>query len=290
MRHLPINQKSLRPRSIPFIVQWLWQRVTGLVTARLRLLPDFIILGGQRCGTTSLFEYLSRHPQVRPSFPKEIHYFSNHYHRGMRWYRSHFPLAGRDLAGIKRRITGEATPYYLLHPLASERLAHDLPNARLIVLLRNPVDRAYSHYQHEVRSGVETLSFENAVREEEARIHGEKERIIANGEYRSFNLQHYTYLRRGVYFDQLRQWHEYFDQDQLLIMISENFSADPATNLDQTARFLGIEQWQFPRLAKYHHSPYSPMEPETRAYLVDYFKPHNQRLYDYLGLKLDWDQ
>jgi hypothetical protein len=136
-----------------------------LGSGRLRVLPDFIIIGGQRCGTTALFNLLGQHPCVETSHPKEVHYFDLQYARPLNWYRQHFPtmmsMRARALRG-RRVVSGEPSPYYLFHPRVPERL-HDLPGTRLIALLRNPVDRAYSHYQHEVRLGVETLPFEDAI-------------------------------------------------------------------------------------------------------------------------------
>src|SRR5215208_8528317 len=127
----------------------------GKATAKLRPLPDFLILGAQKAGTTALYAYLRWHPQITgPSF-KEVSFFDRHYARGERWYRAHLPMR-------RSSIVGEASPSYLFHPLAPERVAQMLPNARLVALLRNPVDRAFSHYQHEVALGREPLSFEAA--------------------------------------------------------------------------------------------------------------------------------
>ncbi len=120
---------------------WIYRRLTS----GSRRLPDFIILGAQRAGTSSLYYYLSQHPQILPAVRKELHFFDDHYRRGLGWYRSQFPTRG-----ARGTITGEATPYYLSHPHAPARIQRLLPQARLIVLLRNPVERAISHYFFEV--------------------------------------------------------------------------------------------------------------------------------------------
>src|SRR5579885_2674785 len=134
------------------------------ITSSIRLLPDFIIIGTQRGGTTSLYAYLGQHPQIAPAVIKEVHFFDNNYERGVGWYRTQFPfLIEKSIAkniGQQNFITGEASPYYLFHPHVPERAAKVVPGAKLIVLLRNPIDRAYSHYYHEVELGHEKLSFE----------------------------------------------------------------------------------------------------------------------------------
>src|SRR5437763_1646364 len=125
------------------------------MTAPVRLLPDFIILGAQRAGTTSLYEYIVDHPQVGAASKKEVHFFDRHYTEGVNWYRAHFPPAVRrqrfENRTGKRFLTGEASPYYLAHPMVPERIAAVAPDARFLILLRNPIDRALSHYYHNRR-------------------------------------------------------------------------------------------------------------------------------------------
>src|SRR5207248_4207503 len=126
-------------------------------TARLRATPDFLVVGAQRSGTTSLFRYLAAHPAVGAPVRKEIQYFTLHYQRGDGWYRTHFPMTGRQ------RVTFEATPYYLFHPAAPQRAASSVPHAKVIVLLRDPVSRTFSHWQHNASRGLEHLGFEAAL-------------------------------------------------------------------------------------------------------------------------------
>src|SRR5580692_9445955 len=125
------------------------------------MLPGFLIVGAQRCGTTSMYRALSEHPEVRKAvLHKGVHYFDMNYGRGLGWYRAHFPLARGG------GVTFESSPYYLFHPLAAERIAADLPGVKLIVLVRDPVERAYSAYTHERARGFETESFEQAIERE----------------------------------------------------------------------------------------------------------------------------
>lgn len=275
------------------LLGWAARRSLGRATAPLRLLPDFLIIGAQRAGTTSLFQYLASHPDVTPSFPKEVHYFTNQYQRGPGWYRSHFPLAAWRTA-VQRRgrrplLTGEATPYYLAHPHAAQRVRQDLPDARLIVLLRNPVDRAYSHYQHEVASGIETLTFADALAREGDRLNSELAKIKQDEGYLSFNYQHFSYLERGIYAEQIARWLEHFGREQLLILCSEEFSAQPARTFKRVIRFLGLRPWEPDCFKRYHQSGARALDAETRARLVAYFSPHNRRLRDNLGIDFGWD-
>lgn len=277
------------------------------LTARLRTLPDFLIIGAQRCGTTSLYRYLIGHPCVAPAFRKEVHFFEKNFVKGVDWYREHFPsLFFRQYVRTVRRqefVTGEASVYYIFHPLASRRVFETIPGVKLIALLRNPVDRAYSHYQHEVRKGRETLSFEEAIEREPERLTGERERMLADERYDSFNVRYHSYLTRGLYADQLENWLTLFPRDRLLVIRSEDFFADPAAVLAQTLGFLGLSRWEprtfpkynyagHPRLtaATYGYASYRKMDPATRRRLVDYFQPHNERLYELLCRDFGWDQ
>ncbi|MGH7963931.1 MAG: sulfotransferase domain-containing protein [Candidatus Binatia bacterium] len=266
------------------------------LTANLRLLPDFIIIGAQRCGTTSLHRYLTEHPCIAPAFRKEVHFFDKNFPKGPAWYREHFPsrLYKHYLKKVHGRemITGEASVYYMFHPLPAERVAQLLPRVKLIALLRNPVDRAYSHYHHEARKGRETLPFEEAVEKEQERLGGEREKILASdGKYESFPYRRYSYLARGAYAEQLQQWLRWFPVEQILLLRSEDFNRDPATVLAHTLRFLGVpDDWRPQDYPKYNSAAYSPMAPATRNRLRAYFAPHNHRLQELTGRNFGWDQ
>lgn len=269
-----------------------YRRIIGLSTGNLRLLPDFILIGAQRAGTTSLFNYLSQHPQVQPSVPKEVHYFSNFYHKGISWYRSHFPLARdkQNFSGSKKAmfITGEATPYYLSHPRAPQRAYQTVPNAQIVIILRNPIDRAYSHYHHEVRMGFEDLPFEKAIDKEGERLDHELENLIRDGNFRSFNYQHFSYLSRGHYLDQIVSWKKHFPSEQMLILNSEAFFEMPDKILQKLTDFLELPNLKLVSGKKYNATPYPEMQAATRERLSDYFKPHNQRLTESLGVDYGW--
>jgi hypothetical protein len=232
-------------------------------------LPDFVIIGAQKGGTSFLYHLLSLHPLVEPAANKELHFFDQpeRFNSGAGWYRRCFPQAG--LKDGRRSITGEATPVYLFDPAVAKRMAVVVPQARLITLLRNPVDRAYSQYQMHVKRGAEPLTFEEAIEQQDS-----------------------SYLSRGIYVDQLLRWFEYFDKEQMLILKSEDFFGRPVETLKVVLDFLDLSDWQpdASELQRRRHAgTYSQkMDPAIRRRLEAYFEPHNQRLYEYLGVDFGW--
>ncbi len=256
---------------------------------RLGAWPDFIIIGAQRCGTTSLYDYLTQHPRIVPALRKEIHYFDNHFDRGPAWYRAFFYRAALRRLWASC-LTGEATPYYLFHPHAAARLAADVPAARLIVMLRNPIDRAYSHYLHEQRLGLETLPFAAAVAQETERVQTSAAALRSPGAYDAAH-HHFTYLQRGLYAAQLQTWQQHFARSQMSIIISESFFAQPARALVETLTFLGVADttWQPPHFARRnYHGPYQDIPRPLRRQLEAYFAAPNQALADWLGYDPGW--
>jgi hypothetical protein len=285
-------RRAVDKYSVPYLAGWAIRLGFRLLTSRWRTFPDFIIIGVQRGGTTSLYSYLATHPDVIPSFMKETHFFDNYYDRGMMWYRAQFPCKRCGNSAVPRRdgrwITGEATPYYIFYHHAPKRVLACVPHVKLIVLLRNPVDRAYSHYHHEVKMGTEQLSFEAALQREERELSSEEQKIKQNKSYRSFFHQHYTYVSRGIYVDQLMRWSTFCEREQILVLKSESFYRDPAAVLYQVTDFLCLSPLELREYERYNLNQYSPMQSATRERLLEYFESHNQRLYDFLGADLGW--
>lgn len=256
------------------------------LTAPLRGLPSVLIIGAQKSGTTSLFQYLVQHPKVLPPLGKEVHYFDFHYADGIKWYRGNFPYR-RQLRG--GALTLDASPYYLVHPLVPHRAAQLLPEVKLIAVLRNPVDRALSHYQHEVRHRRESLSFADAIEREPERLAGEEERLWDDPNYYSANHHRYSYTRRGLYLEQLQRWMQHFPRSQLLVLQSERLFRDPAGATSQVYTFLDLEPHRLERYKPFLAGNYDPGLPaDLRAKLVAYFEPHNRELYRWLGEEFDW--
>ena len=268
------------------------QRWYRQATAPQRKLPDFIIAGAQKSGTTSLFAYLCEHPLVTPPITKEMSFFDNQFHRGLNWYRAHFPrdvTSSVDGGSGMPTLTGESSAYYLFHPHTAARIANTLPGVKIIVLLRNPVDRAFSHYQLNLRRGNEHLSFEKAIDAEARRLAGEHDLMRAFDQYASFAHEKHSYLARGRYAEQLAVWRRHFRPDQLLIIESGQFFADTAKEFDRVQDFLGLPWWQPKKFGNRFPGKYrEKISPAMRSRLTDYFAPHNERLYQMLWQRFDW--
>ena len=263
------------------------------VTGKIRLEPNFLIIGVLRCGTTSLYNYLVRHPNVSPALKKEVHYFDRYFQKGPVWYRSHFPLTlykkYSNTILSKRLITGEASANYIFHPHAPPRIVATIPRVRLLVLLRNPVDRTYSHYFKAVRNGVEPLGFEEALDHEEKRLNGERERILLDETHDCSNFLIYSYLARGIYVDQLKVWFSFFPRDQVLIVKSEDLGFDTKKTLQRVFDFLGLDDFTLSEFRKFNTARYPEMSDSTRRRLYEYYRPHNKILSDYLNMDFDWE-
>jgi hypothetical protein len=267
----------------------------GVATHRLRRMPDFLIIGAQRAGTTSLYSYLVAHPAIAPAVPsKGVHYFDTEFQKSLAWYRGHFPTAVTARYASARwgvdLLTGEASPYYLFHPDVPRRVAEALPNVKLIALLRNPVDRAHSHHAHEVARGFEELPFDQALHREPSRLEGEAEKLKADARYSSFAHQHHSYLARGLYQEQIERWHAFFPRDQIRILSSERFFAEPATALAEVQDFLCVERRPLAEYREYNERKREPLTPATRERLEEFFAEPNRRLFDYLGVDFGWNR
>ncbi|MGH8834881.1 MAG: sulfotransferase [Actinomycetes bacterium] len=268
-------------------------RTIGYASASVRMLPDFLIVGAQRCGTTSLFQALTAHPDVVPPlFHKGVHFFDTlAYRHGMRWYAGHCPIraiAERRIAG-GAAITGEASPYYLFHPWAGQRIAADLPRTRLVVLVRDPVERAFSAHKQETARGFETEPFEAAIELEPARLAGETERMRADPGYESFSHRHHAYLRRGQYAEQIARLHELVGRQRVLVLESaELFDPADVEPWDRLLEFLGLPAWRPDRLPHANAKPSAPLPAGVRHRLDDHYRDHDERLTELLGRIPSW--
>lgn len=237
-----------------------------------RALPQAMIVGAMKGGTSSLHNYLTQHPGVIAPLRKEVHYFDVRFDEGEHWYRANFGRVGEPGLNL------DSSPYYLLHPLAPQRAHALVPQAKLIVLLRDPVRRAYSHYWHERDKKRETLSFEEAIAAEPARL-GDDEQRLAHGEIgQSRAHQHFSYLARGRYAEQLERWWRYYPRERMLVLRFEDLARDPMAVLDRTLDFLGLPHIDGVRLEARNARRYPPMNPATAERLRDYFAPHEAHL------------
>ncbi|MCP3855852.1 MAG: sulfotransferase domain-containing protein [Actinomycetia bacterium] len=248
-----------------------------------RPLPDFLVIGGQRCGTTSLFRYIAQHPGVvRPSLDKGIHYFDTNYTNGVGWYRAHFPRSKGS------RLAFEASPYYLFHPLIPARIASLIPDAKLITVLRDPVARAISHHNHERERGFEDLDLLDAIEAEPGRMAGEIEKMVTDPGYVSYAHQHYSYVGRGRYADQLERYQALFPADRLLVLDSDELSREPATAMGRVTDFLGLDPLTGGTYDKWNGYRYDKGDDEVRARLAEAFADSDARLPTLLGWTPEW--
>lgn len=196
-------------------------------------------------------------------------------------------MFNQGVGSAENSIMGEASPYYLAHPFVPERVHAVCPDVRLIVLLRDPVARAISQHEHERRRGFEKLSLHEALNAECERINGEAARLADPG-YRSYPYEHYTYVTRGLYADQLRRWLEHFPMSQLLILDAEQLRADPAVALTKVAEFLDVGQWD-PELSLAHNQSEYPTPMKTDVdWLRTRFEEPNRELATLLGRQFSW--
>ena len=263
------------------------ERLLYMFTAPARVLPDFIVIGAHKAGTTSFYEYLRQHPMIISAWKKDIKYFDLHFHRGSLWYRSYFPSKYRmrvDRYSGQRYITGDGATDYFFSPQAPQRIANLLPDVKLLLALRSPVDRAYSHYQHIYRNGWEPLSFEEAIEQENHRLQADAEDDETMPAFRR-----YGYVKKGLYANYLEKWFEIFPKDRIFIVRSEDFFGDDALDVYcQAQEFLGLPIWKHIKFKNANPGKYQDMKPKISQKLAEYYKPHNQRLYELVGRDFGW--
>jgi len=262
-----------------------------LLTANQRTLPGYIVIGGQKCGTTSLHDYIKRHPSIVPPFKKDSSFFDANYFRGFSWYRAHFPLQSKmdDLrAAGTRYITGEVTTTYMFHPFAAERAANHLSDVKCIALLRNPAIRAYSQYQHMKRTGRETLSFREAIEKEEERLDGILERVEKGDDEAHMIYRNFAYKSRGRYAEQLGRWFNRFPRDRFLILKSEDLFTDPEHVCRRVYDFLSLPDFKLEKYENANPGRYSNADTKIIKELEEYFAPYNQELYNLVNINFGW--
>ncbi len=269
----------------------------GMATAGLRVRPDYLIIGTKRGGTTSLARWVLEHPEVRPLFPspenrKGAYYFDVNYGRGDAWYRSHFPTRMAHNLRCKRAgrklLVGEATPYYLYHPHAAGRARRTTPQSKIIILLRNPIDRAFGHWGERTRQGIETLGFEEALDAEQLRCEGEEDMMLHDPGYVSFPHQHYSYVDQGRYSRGLKRWMDAYPSEQLLILRSEDMYQNPSAIYRQVVDFLGISDYSPKAFSAWNKKSKDTFDPALRARLTDELTEDIQKVEELVGRSMDW--
>ncbi|WP_114422916.1 sulfotransferase [Nocardioides houyundeii] len=263
----------------------------GWLTADFRMQPDIVVVGAQRCGTTTLFRMLESHPHlVRPTQDKGTGYFDDNFAKGSRWYRAHFPLklTGRLLAGPEA-MAFECSGYYLFHPLAAERLAAALPRAQVVVLVRDPVERAMSAHRHELARGFEELPLDEALSVEGERLDGEVDRLVGDPGYRSYTHRHHAYLARGEYGRQISRFVDTMGAERVHVVDADAFFDDPAREYAKLQRGLGIPVYLPERVERWNARPGGPRLPrQRRESLLQRFEDSDAELEAFLGGPPAW--
>lgn len=236
--------------------------------------PTFLLIGQAKAGTSALFQYLSGHPSIVPPLVKEPQYWSDHHDLGPNWYESQFPR----LAEKSGLITGEGSTTYLINPNAPARLKKELPTVKLIVLLREPVSRAYSEYWMHVRLGIQEASFEEVIAEELACLPA----CPLDDQAADVGRLPDGYLTRGAALPHLKRWLAHFPAEQMLILRGEQMAHDLPGVMHRVCRFVGVPPFVPKDQRRHNEGRYPPMSADLKAKLRDWFAPHEQALEAFL--------
>jgi tetratricopeptide (TPR) repeat protein len=237
--------------------------------------PDFIIIGAGKSGTTSLYKYLGYHPQILLSNKKELRFFDKNFTLGYEWYLAQFPT----ITDQSQWLTGEASPSYLFMAHAAQRIKDLAPNIKLIVMLRNPVERSISDYYQNQKTGCNNQTLEQAIATEIQRIKQQTEVELSYGS---------GILSQSLYYYKLKRWLKIFPKSQLLIIKSEVFFANPGKSMEQVLDFLGLANTQHHNYQKYNVGDYSEISEAIKEQLAKFFSPYNQQLSEYLQMDFNW--
>jgi len=267
----------------------IFHRVTGFI----RVMPDFLIIGVSKGGTTSLYNYLIKNPCIAPALGKEVSFFDDNFSKGVLWYKTNFPTLITKYQIKKNHqyfLTGEAADY-LYHPLAPKRINELIPEVKMIALLRNPIDRAFSHYWQSVRKGREMESFQEVIERQlsdESAFQKDSYLFETLNDLKINPLN--AYLSAGIYVDRIKRFYDIFNKEQILIIKSEDLFVNPETTVNVVTNFLNIPKWNLTNYPKYNYYEDQPqLDSEIRQRLSEYYKPHNERLYSLLGISFDWN-
>jgi len=247
--------------------------------------PDFIIIGAQKCGTSTMFHHLNKHPNIFMPRKKELHFFDENYSQGLAHYLKYFSNKRMSSTTF---CTGEASPFYFFHPLAASRIHQHFPEIKLILLLRNPIDRAYSQYQHMKRKGRISISFEQAIALEPEILKNRKDAFFADENHSDLIYRRFSFLARSRYSEQLPAWFMHFGEKQILIIKSEDYFKNPNDTFEQVFEFVGVQPFEIILSKEHKNSEYPRMKSETREQLQEYFEPFNQELYQLTGRDFGW--
>ena len=254
--------------------------------------PNFFVIGGVRCGTTSLYHYLGQHNCIKQAAYDELGYFDDNFHLGLNWYRSLFPtkfIRKKIESEYKKFLTYDVTPFYIYNPLVVDRIFKFSPNAKIIAALRNPIDRAYSNYNNRMQDEGDTkTTFEEIVYSEIEKIENNEN----NQENNAFLVDEFyeLLLARGFYAKQLEFWFKKFPRKNILLISSEELAVNTDKTISEIFEFLEVPDQKINDLTKQNKIKYPKMKDSTREILINFFKPHNEKLFGMLGRRFNWNE
>ena len=284
------NDKSIT-KIYQKILYGLIKRNYYYLSSPFRVLPECFVIGVVRSGTTSLYHYLGQHPCIASSAYDELGYFDDNYHLGINWYKSLFPTKSTKNKIIKKHgkfLTYDVTPFYIYNPLVARRISESFPKAKIISNLRNPIDRVYSNYIIMLQDGDTTSTFEEMIHTAMDELEKNKSRL--NDEAYIVDTHYENILARGFYSNQLEIWFKKFQKEQLLMIPSEELSQKPDQVLRKVFEFLNLPYFKIKDFTKQNKREYPPMKDETRKLLIEFYKPHNEKLYSLINQHFDWDK
>ena len=287
-----MNNNSLKTRNCYRIVyHQLLKRNIFALTGSIRVLPDFLVIGAKRCGTTSLFYHLPEHPCISKSPHDNMGFFNDNFHLGVNWYKSFFPTIftrNKIKSEFGNFLAFDVTTTYMEEESTANNVYQIKPNMKIIVILRNPVDRAYSQYHLNLREKAEKRSFEDAMEENMNELNKESyERYEIKPK---FSVEENNYLKKGLYAQQLRHWLNIFPMESMLILSTEEFESNQQVIYNKIFEFLNISQFEVKNTEKMEKGSYPQMKSETRSLLLDYFRSHNNELFKLINKKFDWEK
>ena len=267
------------------------QRHIFAITGFIRVIPDFLVIGAKRCGTTSLYQHLPEHPCISKSPHDNMGFFNDNFHLGVNWYKSFFPTTftrKKIKSKFGNFLAFDVTTKYMEEESTANNVYQTKPNMKIIIILRNPVDRAYSQYHLSVRQTAERRSFEDVVEENMNRLNKESHEHYEIKP--RFSAKEDNYLKKGLYALQLKYWLKIFPREYILIVSTEEFESNQQIIYNKIFEFLNISKFEVKNTKKMEKGNYPPIKSETRNLLLDYFRQHNHELFELINMEFDWDK
>ena len=280
--------ESSFPNTISKLYHGLLKQNYRYISAPFRVLPDFFVIGVVRSGTTSLFHYLNQHPNIVGASYDELGYFDDNYHLGVNWYKSFFTTISTKKRIEKEQgkcLSFDVTTRYIEQKSTAENIKKIKPDMKIIVILRNPIDRAYSQFNLSKKELTQSLDFESEVFREITEL----EKKMENNNELEFNKEKQHYIQRGLYAKQLKSWFEIFPRDNILILSTEDFKNDNNMTYSKIFDFLDIPEHSINKKEMIGKGEYEPMKETARKMLIEFYKKHNEDLFKLIGKKFDWN-